>query len=65
MRRSIGIVIPTFGRPEFLKQMLNSLSKANLDNTVIVIADETATKHEKNISNEMKKIILDYEIKIK
>ena len=61
----IGIVIPTFGRPEFLKQMLNNLSKAKLDNTVIVIADETATKHENNISNEMKRIILDYEIKNK
>lgn len=61
----IGIVVPTFGRPEFLKQMLNSLSKANLDNTIIVIADETATKHEKNISNEMKRIILDYEIRNK
>ena len=61
----IGIVIPTFGRPEFLKQMLNSLSKANLDNTVIVIADETVTKHENNISEEMRTLILDYEIRNK
>lgn len=61
----LGIVIPTFGRPEFLKQMLNSLSKAKLDNTVILIADETVTKHENNISEEIKRLILDYKIRNK
>lgn len=40
-KQLIGLVIPTFKRPEYLKSCLDSLAKSTLDNTVLVIVDES------------------------
>lgn len=45
----VGIIIPTFGRFDYLAKCLNSLIKCNLENCIIVIIDESVTK---NIDND-------------
>jgi len=40
----IGIVIPIFGRIQYLKQTLESISKSNLNNCILCIMDETNSK---------------------
>ena len=43
-KNKIGIVIPTFGRIQYVKQTLESISKSNLDNCILCIIDETNSK---------------------
>ena len=47
----IGIVIPTFGREDYVKTTLASISKSNLDNCVICIVDETNSHLNHNVPN--------------
>tara|TARA_B110000211_G_scaffold221781_2_gene269801 strand:- start:351 stop:1349 length:999 start_codon:yes stop_codon:yes gene_type:complete len=39
--RSLGIVIPCYGRPEYLKKTLEALKLVDLGDAVIIIVDET------------------------
>ena len=43
-KSKIGIVMPTFGRPEVLEECLNSLGGSDLTNATVIIVDESATK---------------------
>ena len=53
----IGIVMPTFGRPEILEECLQSLEASDLSNCVFVIVDETATKLKRKTVCQMYKIL--------
>ncbi len=39
--RRFGIVIPTFGRPSYLRRTLASLAQSDLSNSVVCLVDET------------------------
>lgn len=43
-RFKVGIVIPTFGREDYLKECFESLSKSDLSDCLIMIVDESLTK---------------------
>lgn len=60
----VGIVIPTFGRLEYLKKCFNSLKKCNLNNCIIVIIDESMTKNIDNDKIETNKFIKDFDFQI-
>ena len=58
-RYKVGIVIPTFGRYEYLKSCLESLNNCDLEDCIIIIIDESLTKNvndDKIKSNEFIKL---------
>ena len=40
-RKGIGIVIPSYGRPQYVKKCLASLKKSNLEDCILCLVDET------------------------
>ena len=48
----IGVVMPIFGRPEYLEKCLDSLKSSDMSKVILVLVNETGTK------NHSKKIIL-------
>ena len=61
----VGIMIPTFGRLDYLKICFESLCKANLDNCIIIIVDESLTKNIDNDKIETNKYIREFNFKIR
>ena len=60
----VGIIIPTFGRYEYLQKCFDSLKKCDLQDCIIVIVDESLTKdinEDKIITN---KYIKEYDFNI-
>lgn len=54
--KKIGIVVPLFGRYEYTKIFLESLEKANLQNCILILVDESLTKdlnEDKIITNKL------------
>lgn len=60
----IGIIIPTFGRFDYLKKCFESLSKTNLTDCVIVIVDESLTIDVDDDKIKTNKYIMEYDFKI-
>lgn len=60
----VGIMIPTFGRLNYLKKCFESLKKSNLSNCIIVIVDESLTKNVDDDKIETNKYIEKYDFKI-
>lgn len=56
-RGKIGLVMPIFGRPQIVKQCIDSLSKSKLDEVICVFVDETRTKLDKNTSDDVEKVL--------
>ena len=40
-QKSIGIVIPSYGRPQYVKKCLASLKKSDLEDCILCFVDET------------------------
>jgi hypothetical protein len=61
----IGVVMPTFGRPEYVNESLESLRKSDLSKVILFIVDETSTKTNTNeINNEINNILNNFNINI-
>lgn len=56
-----GILIPTFGRYEYVRTCLESLKKTELPDVLIVIVDESLTKDVDNIKLQTQQYIETYE----
>lgn len=59
-----GIMVPTFGRLDYLKKCFESLKKTNLTNCVIIIVDESLTKNVDDDKIETNKYIREFNFAI-
>lgn len=59
----IGIVMAIFGRPKYLEKSLKSLRYSNIKNAVIVLVDESNTKFDNRVTNEVRELLVNFNIK--
>lgn len=60
----VGIMIPTFGRLNYLKKCFESLRKSDLTECIIIIVDESLTKNVDNDKIETNKYIREFDFPI-
>ena len=63
VKYKVGIVIPTFGRLNYVKRCFESLRNSNLQNTIIIIVDESTTKDKNDDRLNTHKFIKLFEFK--
>ena len=57
---NIGIVIPIYNRNQYLKKCLESLSKTNLKNSILVLIDESLTKDVDKDKKKTNQLVKEY-----
>lgn len=60
IKPTIGIVSPIYSRHEYLEKFLNSLSKSNLLNCILVLVDESMTKDINNDKIKVRELVKNY-----
>jgi len=61
--KELSIIIPTYNRNEYLKDLLNSIKKQNLENIEVIIVDNTFNNNALKIKEEYKDFIFVHEVK--